>query len=247
MTYRNRIVEHGMAKPEDLLANPRNFKIHTKMQQSMMQGILDDIGIISSVIVNKSTGFLVDGHMRVMIAMRQGIAEVPVEYVDITEEEEMKALALYDYITSKADIDKQKVQELLLELGSNSEVIQMMSAEMFPQKKTLERIINIPRLEKDIVAEIQENVGDSELDFDMARGVAVTIGDSILVCADPTLDAKLYRDMLDDDIIFYPWGSIFSALLPGRKLIVHPDPEICRLIVAFYKKAKGGADVGRLG
>ena len=56
MTWRNRIIGHGTESPDQLLGNPRNFRVHPKAQQDALAGSLNDVGYIQTVIVNKRTG-----------------------------------------------------------------------------------------------------------------------------------------------------------------------------------------------
>jgi ParB-like chromosome segregation protein Spo0J len=102
MDITSRIIGHGMAAPEELLANPRNFRIHPTAQRLALTAALEDIGWISPVIVNQSTGTVVDGHLRVAVALEKGEPEIPVDYVALTEEEEGQALATLDPITAMA-------------------------------------------------------------------------------------------------------------------------------------------------
>ena len=91
-TWENRIVGEGLEDPEQLLANPKNYRIHPRGQQQQMEAIFDKVGIVQRVIVNRRTGHLVDGHMRVQLAMGR-VSEIPVVYVDLTQEEEDLVLA----------------------------------------------------------------------------------------------------------------------------------------------------------
>jgi ParB-like chromosome segregation protein Spo0J len=98
----NRIVGHEMVQLDQLLAHPNNWRLHPKYQQDALAGLIDDIGFIRSVLVNKTTGTVIDGHLRVALASRSGVQELPVEYVELTEEQEIKALALLDPIAGMA-------------------------------------------------------------------------------------------------------------------------------------------------
>jgi len=109
----NRIVDHGEEDPEQLLANPFNYRIHPKEQQDAMLGTIAEVGLIQSVIVNKRTGHLVDGHLRVILAMRAAQKKIPVVYVDLSEAEERKALASYDVLTGMVSIDKTMFAEMM--------------------------------------------------------------------------------------------------------------------------------------
>lgn len=112
-TWRNRIVGHGEENPEQLLANPDNWRIHPKAQQEAMAGALGQVGWVQSVIVNRNTGNVVDGHLRVALAISKRAATVPVVYVDLTPDEERAVLATFDPISGMAVSDRAKLTELL--------------------------------------------------------------------------------------------------------------------------------------
>ena len=110
--WQNKITRHTEESPEDLLAHPLNFRIHTELQQAATVDSLDRLGWVKSVIVNENTGTVVDGHERVMLAMRKRGQKVPVEWVDLTEEEEALALMSLDHIVGMAVVDHEKLIEL---------------------------------------------------------------------------------------------------------------------------------------
>jgi hypothetical protein len=103
--WQNRIVGHGEEAADQLLANPRNWRIHPKAQQDALKGVLSQIGWVQDVIVNQRTGFVVDGHARVALAISAG-EKVPVVYVDLSEEEEAAILATIDPLSAMAGRDE---------------------------------------------------------------------------------------------------------------------------------------------
>ena len=111
--WKDRIVGQGKENPEQLLANPQNWRIHPKHQQDALKGALDEIGWIQQVIINQNTGHLVDGHLRVELSMREGETEVPVIYVDLSPEEEKIALATIDPLSAMAETDQAMLDQLL--------------------------------------------------------------------------------------------------------------------------------------
>lgn len=124
--WRNRIVGTGEEAPDQLLANPGNWRIHPKAQQDALSDSLDDIGWIQQVVVNRRTGHLVDGHLRVSLALRNNEPTVPVLYVDLDEREEALALATLDPIAAMAAADKEKLDALLREVDTSSAALQEM-------------------------------------------------------------------------------------------------------------------------
>ena len=95
---RSRIVGEGEEAPDQLLANPLNWRRHPPEQQKALEGMLREVGWVQRVIVNRTTGHVVDGHLRVELALRRGETAVPVLYVELTEEEEKIVLAAIDPI-----------------------------------------------------------------------------------------------------------------------------------------------------
>lgn len=81
--WANRIVGAGEEPPDQLLANPRNWRVHPKGQQDALAGALDEVGWVTGVIVNRRSGCVVDGHLRVSLAISRGEVSVPVQYVDL--------------------------------------------------------------------------------------------------------------------------------------------------------------------
>jgi hypothetical protein len=64
--WRNRITGAGEEAPDQLLANPRNWRLHPRNQQAALAGSLDaGRRWVQQVMVNRQTGFVVDGHARV--------------------------------------------------------------------------------------------------------------------------------------------------------------------------------------
>ena len=108
-----RIVDHGMEDPENLLANPDNWRIHPKEQQEGLAAVLDRVGWVQSVIVNRQTGHLVDGHLRVTLALRRGETSIPVAYVDLSPDDERLVLSTLDPLAGLAATDREMLQQLL--------------------------------------------------------------------------------------------------------------------------------------
>jgi hypothetical protein len=129
-TWRNRIIGYGEEAPDQLLANPRNWRIHPKPQQDALAGVLGDIGWIEPIIVNKTTGFVVDGHLRAQMAISHGDAAIPVCYVELTEAEEAEALATLDPLAGMAAADKEQLDGLLRDVQSGEAAVQAMLSDL---------------------------------------------------------------------------------------------------------------------
>ena len=128
--WRNRIVESGEEAPDQLLANPFNARIHPKPQQDALSGVLNSVGWIAPVIVNQRTGHVIDGHLRVSLALSKGEKSIPVDYVDLDENEEKILLASFDYIGSMAVYDREAVDTLLKQVNSNDNDVQVLLSDL---------------------------------------------------------------------------------------------------------------------
>ena len=111
--WRSRIVGHGEADPATLIANPRNWRTHPPEQRAALVAELDRVGFVQSVVVNRTTGLLVDGHLRVEVAVERRVPTIPVVYVELTEEEEARVLVALDPLGSMAGTNDALLQDLL--------------------------------------------------------------------------------------------------------------------------------------
>lgn len=111
--WEDRIIGEDEVAPSSLLANPRNWRIHTDAQRASLNEAMDEIGWIQRVIVNQRTGFVVDGHLRVAQAIAGGEETIPILYVDLSEGEEGVILASLDSMVSFAVTDQDQLAGLL--------------------------------------------------------------------------------------------------------------------------------------
>ncbi|WP_405124284.1 DNA modification methylase [Pseudomonas alloputida] len=123
-SWQSRIVGSGTEEPGQLLANPRNWRVHNDLQRSAIKAVLDEVGWVQNVIVNRLTGYIVDGHLRVGVALERGEAEVPVVYVELSEEEEALILATLDPIGGMATTDQEMLNSLLAEVETDNPALQ---------------------------------------------------------------------------------------------------------------------------
>jgi hypothetical protein len=115
--WKERIVGRGHEAPDQLLAHPANaWKIHPEEQQDEVEKVLEQVGWVREILVNKRTGYVVDGHLRVQLAMRRGEESVPVTYLDISEAEEKLLIGVLDPLAAMSARDNEKLDELLTDL-----------------------------------------------------------------------------------------------------------------------------------
>jgi hypothetical protein len=122
----NRIVGYGSEAPDQLLANPYNFRIHSQQQQDVLLDVLDEVGIIQAVVVNRVTDHVVDGHLRIMLAIKHQEPLVPVIYVEMDEQTEQKALLTFDAVGAMARTDRKILDDLAALVSTTSMPMQTM-------------------------------------------------------------------------------------------------------------------------
>jgi DNA modification methylase len=124
--WQNRITRYSDEAPDQLVANPRNFRMHPGSQADALRGVLSEVGIVQNVIANERSGFLIDGHLRVMEALKSGQPTIPVTWVDVSEEEEALILATLDPIAALASTDAIKLDALLRDVSTADSAVQQM-------------------------------------------------------------------------------------------------------------------------
>lgn len=122
--WRNRIIGEAEIDPTCIEMNPNNWRFHSSFQEDVLISILQDVGWVQRVIVNKRTGHLIDGHLRVKAAVSKQSPTIPVLYVDLNDEEEKLLLASLDPIAALAVTDKEKLSLLLHEIQSGDAILQ---------------------------------------------------------------------------------------------------------------------------
>lgn len=144
--WQNRIVGSGTENPDQLLAHDKNWRVHPKSQQNAMAAVFERVGWVQSVIVNQRTGKLVDGHMRVAMALSNHEPTIPVVYVDLSPEEEDVVLATLDPLGDLAATDRAQLAELLGELEQRDlgDEIAGLLTELTPAEESGKPLVQIP-------------------------------------------------------------------------------------------------------
>src|SRR5712692_7297124 len=175
--WRNRIVGHGEEDPEQLLANPKNWRIHPKNQQDALIGVLAEVGWVQDVIVSKRTGFVVDGHARVALAIKTG-ERVPVVYVDLSEKEEALILATLDPLSAMAATDEDLLASLVGELEVSDQAVSALLQSLAPAAGQ--------EIVEDNPGPLIDNAAQLQKKWQTAPGQLWVMGKHRLLCANST-------------------------------------------------------------
>lgn len=119
--WADRITGQDSVDPAQLLANPRNWRIHPEFQQQSLAAVLDRVGFVAPVTVNARTGVLVDGHLRVELARAKGQKLIPVQYVSLSDEEEALVLATLDPLGALAATDREILRGLVADMSDGND------------------------------------------------------------------------------------------------------------------------------
>lgn len=229
--WRNRIVGEGDEAPDQLLANPMNFRVHTGDQAAALAGAIGTIGWIQRVVVNRRTGHVIDGHLRVRQAMQRGEGSIPVLYVDLDEREERIALATLDPIAAMAGTDDAMLADLLEGVEVEDAALAEFLADLNPNGGNGEGG--------------GEGGGDSPPALPEVPttkpGELIELGDHRLFCGDSTNDAHVAQLMQGDQaamVFTDPPYAIFGSST-GVKSDVADDKMVRPFFRDVLRMAKG--------
>lgn len=131
---KSRIAKYGQASPFSLVDNSANYRKHPTAQRRALESTISEVGYVQPVLVNIHNNHIVDGHLRVEIAREHAVTQIPVVYLDITEDEELYLLSTIDPITNMATIDQKLFDDLLGVISSESQIINDMWESMQNEK-----------------------------------------------------------------------------------------------------------------
>jgi len=134
--WKNRILSHDVVDPNDLVPNEKNWREHPEFQRKSLKGVLDQVGWVQSVIVNKNSGNIVDGHLRVSEAINNK-EDVPVVYVDLTSDEENLILATIDPLSALAKTNNDALKSLVEDIKGDYDL-----AEFGYTSKSLDKLLD---------------------------------------------------------------------------------------------------------
>jgi hypothetical protein len=193
--WKNRIVGEGFERPDQLLRNPFNARIHPKFQQDALEGVLSEVGWVQKVLVNRRTGHVVDGHARIEVAISRGEPQVPVTYLDLTEDEEKKVLLSLDPISAMAVTDARMQDDLLKSVTTDEAGLQAMLDKM--------------RHDTDVMLELESNIFNNPV-----KPTETLAGKDGEIGQTPEQKADLYNTTSIRQIMFFFDSTVFEELIP---------------------------------
>jgi hypothetical protein len=183
-SWRNRIVDHADIAPAELVPNPQNWRAHPDDQQKAVSGALAEIGWVAEVLVNRTTGHLVDGHLRVELALDRGESTVPVTYVELSEDEERLVLASLDPLAAMATAEREQLAALLASLEPADDALRALFDDLAREHGFDAGQAGL--LDPDVVPELPTEPY-------VSRGDLYELGDHRLLCGDSTDPSDVAR------------------------------------------------------
>jgi hypothetical protein len=135
---RNRNREIRRVRAGELLAHPANHRLHPPAQKAALEGILKEVGFVGTLVACQLPDGrlrLIDGHLR-QESLRPD-DEVDVTIVDLDAEERDKILATHDAVGAMAEIDRDKLEELIAGIRIESPAIRAMLDEVAARADSL--------------------------------------------------------------------------------------------------------------
>jgi ParB-like chromosome segregation protein Spo0J len=124
------IIGYSLVPPDQLFAAPLNARRHPNAQRDALRASLRSLGWIAPVVVNRTSGHVLDGHARIEEALSADVPLVPVVEVELTPEQEALALATFDPIGNMAQFDRQALDDLLREVDTGESALQQLLSDL---------------------------------------------------------------------------------------------------------------------
>jgi hypothetical protein len=127
--WQNRIVGYEAVDPLTLRAHTKNIRTHASAQRRLLESALDELGHVGAIVVSQRTRRVLNGHLRVELAIGRDEPTIPVTWIDVDEAEELVVLAFFDQIGEQAEIDAAKLKQTFSQVTAGSDGLQTMLAD----------------------------------------------------------------------------------------------------------------------
>jgi len=117
--------------PRSLTANPKNWRIHGAAQREALRGSIHELGYGDPVELMDGTDLILDGHLRVDLAIQEGQETITVVDMALyTDAEADQYLLTKDPIAAMATADKERLDTLMRGVSTGEAGLQAMLADM---------------------------------------------------------------------------------------------------------------------
>jgi len=139
-------LRYELVELDKILPHPDNWKVHPQYQRDAFREVLSRVGWLQGIVVNERTGRVIDGHLRLEMAMALGEKQIPVCYVSLDEQKEREALVLFDQLSSLADADNDALLRSIskIDIGELSTLGDLVASIGANAQKILSGIVSAP-------------------------------------------------------------------------------------------------------
>lgn len=194
-----------------LKPNPENPNMHDAEQLELLGKIVKKTGWRAPITVSKRSGLITKGHGRRLAAIKAGLEYAPVEYQDYASEEEEHADLIADNrIAELAEMDDEKLSDLLRELDSIDDFDMDLTG--FDEESLLDMIgeqVTSDDIEEDEVPEPETNVFSK-------TGDLWILGKHRLLCGDSTKEEEVNRLMGGKQADLYVTDPPYNVSYTGK-------------------------------
>jgi len=184
---------------KDLKLNEKNPRKITKRELQKLTRSIKEFGFVDPIIVNKNKeryNIIVGGHQRVEAAKKLKLKEVPVTYVDMTEEKESLLNIALNEISGEWDDDK--LLDLLKELEERGIDLTLSGFD----EPILDEI-----LARNVVVEKEKNIDRTPKIPDVPKskpGEVYILGDHRVMCGDSSKEEDM-QELMGKDLAVMCW------------------------------------------
>ena len=218
MEIKDRIVELRRVKASELIANPKNPRTHGNKQTAAARDSLNELGYIDALKAFQTPDglMLFDGHLRKDITPEM---MVPVLIVDLPDESDQnKALAYFDAIGAMAGLSKERLDELLPLVKTESGSLNEMMAHLAESVDSALAVLAEP---------VEDEIPEAPAEPVTSAGDVWILGQHRLLCGDSAnaADVALVMDgsQINVAITSPPYASQRKYDEASGFVPIHPD------------------------
>ncbi len=179
-----------MVSVDEIREHPKNPNTHSDKQLRFIGEILQFQGWREPLVVSERSGCLVSGHGRLAAARADGEEEVPVDFQEFTEEEELAHLVSDNEIARLAEMEAGKLSTLIAGLRERGVDLSVLAFTERRFDTLLQSVVD----RSPLAESLEKRRGGGP---DVKLGERWILGDHVLLCGDAA-DENNYRRLFGD-------------------------------------------------